>query len=155
MQISIEPELTVRHDGHGWSYRLVHTTNVAPCPSTNPAVDDMASPTPMSKYLSLSMLIVPTVFLSFWFLARFPLPPQPTPIHPSLASLPRDSRAWAVYPEDYYEGGHYVTFPWGRVSSASLSVLGESIFLKTLRHCRFVTGSLDQRRVRRYGGLLH
>ncbi|KAF9002318.1 Alpha/Beta hydrolase protein [Cyathus striatus] len=40
---------------------------------------------------------------------------EPLYVHPGLSSLPRTSKSWEVYPEDFYEGGSYVRLPWGRV----------------------------------------
>ncbi|KAH8106444.1 alpha/beta-hydrolase [Phellopilus nigrolimitatus] len=68
-----------------------------------------------TKYLSLSLIALPSLFFVLRFLASFPLPPVPVPAYPSLASLPRDARSWTIYPEDFYEGGSYVSFPVGRV----------------------------------------
>lgn len=68
--------------------------------------------------LSIPILLVP-LLLVFWTIISFPQAPQ-TPVVPtyqgSLASLPNSSRSWAIYPEDFYQGGQYVTFPQGRVS---------------------------------------
>ncbi|THH10126.1 hypothetical protein EW145_g1541 [Phellinidium pouzarii] len=68
-----------------------------------------------TKYLSLSLIALPSFFFILRFLASFPLPPVPVAVYPSLASLPRSSRSWKIYPEDFYEGGNYVSFPFGRV----------------------------------------
>ena len=69
----------------------------------------------VTKYLSISILTIPPLFLLVWFLARFPSPPTAVPVYPSLASLPPETRSWTVYPEDIFEGGSYVTFPYGKV----------------------------------------
>ncbi|KAL5527956.1 hypothetical protein ACEPAG_6757 [Sanghuangporus baumii] len=69
----------------------------------------------VSKYLSVSLIAVPSFILLLRFLAAFPLPPEDVAVYPSLASLPKDSRSWNIYPENFYEGGNYVRFPFGRV----------------------------------------
>ncbi|EJD01733.1 alpha/beta-hydrolase [Fomitiporia mediterranea MF3/22] len=68
-----------------------------------------------STYLSLSMIAVPALLVVLRLLASFPLPPEPVAVYPSLASLPKDSHSWLIYPENFYEGGNYVNFPFGRV----------------------------------------
>ncbi|KAF8998866.1 Alpha/Beta hydrolase protein [Cyathus striatus] len=62
--------------------------------------------------LSLLLLLLPPLY----FLSAFPTaPPTMLLLHPSLASLPSTAKTWEIYPEDFYDGGGYVTFPWGRV----------------------------------------
>ncbi len=70
-----------------------------------------------ATYLSLLLVVSTSVLLALRLLASFPLPPEPLAIYPSLASLPEDSRSWKIYPEDFFEGGKYVTFPFGKVHS--------------------------------------
>ncbi|KAH7887293.1 Alpha/Beta hydrolase protein [Phlebopus sp. FC_14] len=65
--------------------------------------------------LVLSLLVLPAFFLTVYLITSFPNPPSPPLIHSSLSSLPRSSSSWSIYPEDYYEGGAYVTLPHGRV----------------------------------------
>ncbi|KIM38718.1 hypothetical protein M413DRAFT_75699 [Hebeloma cylindrosporum] len=65
--------------------------------------------------LTLTLLILPPLLLTTYFMAVFPSPPAPVSIHPSLASLPPTSKSWSIYPEDFYPGGGYATFPNGRV----------------------------------------
>ncbi|KDR84352.1 hypothetical protein GALMADRAFT_55533 [Galerina marginata CBS 339.88] len=65
--------------------------------------------------LTLSLLILPPLLLTTYFMAAFPNPPPPVFIHPSLASLPATSKSWSIYPEDFYTGGGYATFPNGKV----------------------------------------
>ncbi|KAI0068625.1 alpha/beta-hydrolase [Artomyces pyxidatus] len=65
--------------------------------------------------LTLSLLILPPLFLATYFLAQFPHAPEVASIHPSLASLHPSSNSWNIYPEDFYEGGAYVRFPLGTV----------------------------------------
>jgi pimeloyl-ACP methyl ester carboxylesterase len=66
--------------------------------------------------LALAFLILPTLLFSSYFLASFPYAPDSqVSVHQSLASLPRSSRSWSVYGEDYYPGGAYVSLPYGRV----------------------------------------
>ena len=66
--------------------------------------------------LTLSLLILPPLILTTYFFASFPNPPEALPVYASLASLSASSRARAIYPETFYEGGAYVRFPYGRVS---------------------------------------
>ncbi|PAV21475.1 alpha beta-hydrolase [Pyrrhoderma noxium] len=68
-----------------------------------------------SHYLPLLLLSVPSLLLAFRLLVTFPLPPGPIAVYPSLASLPNNSRSWLIYPENFYEGGNYANFPFGRV----------------------------------------
>ena len=65
--------------------------------------------------LTLSLLIIPPLLLTTYLLAAFPLPPAAVYVHPSLASLPPTSKSWTIYPEDFYSGGSYATFPNGKV----------------------------------------
>ncbi|KAF8878581.1 Alpha/Beta hydrolase protein [Gymnopilus junonius] len=65
--------------------------------------------------LTLSLLILPPLLITTYFMAAFPNPPAPILIHPSLASMPPTSRSWSIYPEDFYSNGGYATFPNGRV----------------------------------------
>ncbi|TFK32664.1 Alpha/Beta hydrolase protein [Crucibulum laeve] len=64
--------------------------------------------------LSLSLLLLPPLFLSSYLLTTFPAPPNPVHIHHSLASLPKSAKTWEIYGEDYFEGGGYVKGIWGR-----------------------------------------
>jgi hypothetical protein len=77
----------------------------------------MVSSSPF-QCLTLSLLIIPPLLLTTYFLAAFPNPPEPTFLHTSLASLPATSKSWSIYPENYYPGGGYATFPYGRVCTA-------------------------------------
>ena len=65
--------------------------------------------------LTLSLLVLPPLLLTAYFMAAFPLPPSTVYVHPSLASLPPTSMSWMIYPEDFYPGGGYATFPNGKV----------------------------------------
>ncbi|KIY49147.1 alpha/beta-hydrolase [Fistulina hepatica ATCC 64428] len=65
--------------------------------------------------VSYTLLVLPPLLLTIYFLAAFPHPPPPLMVHPSLASLPNTSRSWDIYPEDYYPGGEYITLPYGRM----------------------------------------
>ncbi|KIK96094.1 hypothetical protein PAXRUDRAFT_826326 [Paxillus rubicundulus Ve08.2h10] len=62
----------------------------------------------------LSLLVLPPLFLTAYIITGFPYPPSPPVIHTSLSSLPSSCFSWSVYPEDYYDGGAYVTLPHGR-----------------------------------------
>ncbi|KAF9044239.1 Alpha/Beta hydrolase protein [Panaeolus papilionaceus] len=65
--------------------------------------------------LTLSLLLLPPLLFTTYFLSAFPKPPEQLFLHPSLASLPPDARSWSIYPEDFYSGGAYAEFPSGRV----------------------------------------
>ncbi|KAE9408220.1 alpha/beta-hydrolase [Gymnopus androsaceus JB14] len=65
--------------------------------------------------LTYTLLILPLLLLTTYFLAAFPTPPEAVFLHASLASLPNGSLARKIYPEDFFEGGGYATFPYGRV----------------------------------------
>jgi len=65
--------------------------------------------------LTLSLLILPPLLLATYFMAAFPVPRAMVYVHPSLASLPPTSKSWTIYPEDFYPGGGYATFPNGKV----------------------------------------
>jgi hypothetical protein len=69
--------------------------------------------------LTLSVLILPPLLLTIYLFAAFPLPPAAVYVHPSLACLPSTSKSWTIYPEDFYPGGGYVTFPNGKVGLIS------------------------------------
>ena len=71
--------------------------------------------------LTLSLLIIPPLLLGTYLLAAFPLPPAAVYVHPSLVSLPPTSKSWTIYPEDFYSGGSYATFPNGKVSSINVN----------------------------------
>ncbi|PPR02143.1 hypothetical protein CVT24_011393 [Panaeolus cyanescens] len=65
--------------------------------------------------LTLSLLLLPPLLFTTYFLSAFPKPPEKLFLHPSLASLPKDTRSWTIYPEDFYSGGGYAEFPSGKV----------------------------------------
>lgn len=65
--------------------------------------------------ITLLLLALPAVVLALYFLTSFPHAPDTLLVHPSLASLPKDLRSWLIYPEHVYDGGAYVSFPYGRV----------------------------------------
>lgn len=95
--------------------------------------------------LSLLLVASTSVLLVIRFLASFPLPPEPLAIHSSLASLPEDSRSWKIYPEDFFEGGQYASFPFGKVCSVVLHGLSGELTCR-----RFAIGSWDLRTGRRF-----
>lgn len=95
--------------------------------------------------LSFPILVIPLLLL-FYTIASFPSPPHSVSVvHHSLASLPETCTSWKVYPEDFYEGGAYVTLPQGRVSYIYLSHRMEV----GQKYHRRVIGSLVQRRARK------
>ncbi|PBK63462.1 alpha/beta-hydrolase [Armillaria solidipes] len=65
--------------------------------------------------LTYSLLILPPLLLTTYLFAAFPSPPSSVYLYPSLSSLPQECRSWKIYSEDYYSGGAYVDFPYGRV----------------------------------------
>ncbi|THH07929.1 hypothetical protein EW146_g9158 [Bondarzewia mesenterica] len=73
----------------------------------------MAVTTPF-QCLTLSLLLLPPLFITAYFFTQFPHAPEIPYIHPSLASLPRTSKSWDIYSEDFYDGGAYVSLPFGR-----------------------------------------
>ncbi|KAK6981162.1 hydrolase-4 domain-containing protein [Favolaschia claudopus] len=70
-----------------------------------------------SPWLLLPAAAAATLLLAYHTLATSPPPSNrlPTPTDPGLASLPPDSRAREIYPEDWVKGGKYVQLPMGRV----------------------------------------
>ncbi|KAJ6529517.1 Alpha/Beta hydrolase protein [Mycena vulgaris] len=68
------------------------------------------------RCLTYLLLLVPPLVISFYLLASFPTPPPrlPLPVFPGLASLPLESRARQIYPEDWAGEGRYAEFPLGR-----------------------------------------
>lgn len=62
------------------------------------------------------LLALPATVLFAYFLTAFPHVSSNITIHPSLATLPKDSASWEIYPDTYFEGGEYVRFPQGTVS---------------------------------------
>jgi hypothetical protein len=78
--------------------------------------------------LTLSLLIIPPLILTTYFFASFPNPPEALSVYSSLASLPRTSRAWDIYPETFYDGGSYVKFPHGRVRFEPVSQVALQIY---------------------------
>ncbi|KAG6333007.1 hypothetical protein ID866_6084 [Astraeus odoratus] len=75
----------------------------------------LASSNSVVNRLVLSLLALPSFIFLGYLITGFPYPPTPPIIHSSLSSLPQSCSSWSVYPEDYYEGGAYVTLPYGRV----------------------------------------
>lgn len=76
----------------------------------------------LKNYTSLALIAVPSLLLAASILTAPPQSPTSAKIYPSLSSLPSEvaKRVNAVYPEDLYEGGSYVSFPRGRVSTQAL-----------------------------------
>ncbi|KAJ7642922.1 Alpha/Beta hydrolase protein [Mycena rosella] len=68
-----------------------------------------------ARSLSYLPLVAPLLVASY-VLASLPIPSNrlPAATDPGLASLPLNSRAREVYPEDWTEGGAYVQLPIGR-----------------------------------------
>lgn len=70
---------------------------------------------PSIQFITLTLLILPTLTILLYFLTVFPHNPDSIIIHPSLSTLSKDSRSWQIYSSDFFDGGAYVTFPYGRV----------------------------------------
>ncbi|KAH8092510.1 alpha/beta-hydrolase [Cristinia sonorae] len=64
---------------------------------------------------TITLLILPAITILVYFLTVFPHNPACLVIHPSLSSLSKESRSWQIYDEDFFQGGAYVSFPYGRV----------------------------------------
>ncbi|KAF7984731.1 hypothetical protein HWV62_11666 [Athelia sp. TMB] len=60
-------------------------------------------------------ILLTSLLLLFYTIASFPSSPHTvTTVHHSLAALPEACISWKIYPEDFYEGGAYVTLPQGK-----------------------------------------
>ncbi|OCH90017.1 alpha/beta-hydrolase [Obba rivulosa] len=70
---------------------------------------------PTSNTLQWILLGLPAVVILAFFLTIFPHTPSSLYVHPSLASLPRQSPSWQIYPDSFFDGGAYVRFPYGAV----------------------------------------
>ncbi|KAJ7172848.1 Alpha/Beta hydrolase protein [Mycena crocata] len=70
-----------------------------------------------SRYLPYLSLLVPPLLAATYLFASPPILSSRPPgrVTPGLASLPLDSRARIVYPEDWIEGGGYANLPTGRI----------------------------------------
>ncbi|KAK6978180.1 Alpha/Beta hydrolase protein [Favolaschia claudopus] len=77
----------------------------------------MITPREVSNPWLLLSAAAATFLLACHALSASPPPSNrlPTPTDPGLASLPPDSRAREIYPEDWVKGGKYVQLPMGRV----------------------------------------
>lgn len=71
--------------------------------------------------LTYSLLLLPILLLTIYFLAAFPNPPETVYLYPGLSSLPLSCKSWKLYPEDFYQGGAYASFPYGKVHSGSIA----------------------------------
>ena len=96
---------------------------------------------PPPSILQWFLLALPAAVLLGYFLTAFPLAATSAAVNPSLATLPKESPSWQIYPETYYDGGAYVHFPQGTVSRAIC--LGRSSLILP---CRSDIGSLGRRR---------
>ncbi|KAH9833872.1 alpha/beta-hydrolase [Rhodofomes roseus] len=70
---------------------------------------------PPSSALQWFLLVLPAAVLLAYLLTAFPLATTTPAVQPSLATLPKDSPSWQIYPETFYDGGAYVHFPQGSV----------------------------------------
>ncbi|KAJ7238124.1 Alpha/Beta hydrolase protein [Mycena haematopus] len=70
----------------------------------------------VSRYVWRALL-VPSLLAASYALTSLSIAPKqlPGPVDPGFASLPLNSRARVIYPEDFMEGGAYVQLPMGRV----------------------------------------
>lgn len=94
--------------------RSISVLTLSMAPERSSTSSTMVS-SPYYHCLTFSLLLIPPLIFASYLLAAFPNPPETLNVHPSLASLPLDAKSWRIYPEDYYEGGAYVNFPYGRV----------------------------------------
>jgi len=69
---------------------------------------------PYYHCLTFSFLLIPPLIFATYLLVAFPNPPEALNIFPSFASLPPNSKAREIYPEDFYESGSYTNSPYGR-----------------------------------------
>ncbi|KAI0638573.1 alpha/beta-hydrolase [Trametes polyzona] len=70
---------------------------------------------PPSSAFQWFLLVCPALVILAYFFTVFPHTPDSLYVHPSLASLPKSSPTWSIYPETFYEGGAYAKFPYGTV----------------------------------------
>lgn len=101
---------------------------------------------PSIQFITLTLLILPTLTIVLYFLTVFPHNPDSIIIHPSLSTLSKDTRSWQIYPSDFFEGGAYVTFPYGRVSDFDNLPVSP---IKLIVSFRCDTGCWVQRMVKR------
>lgn len=76
---------------------------------------------PPSSALQWALLALPISVIIAYFLTTFPHSPEALYIHPSLATLPKSSPSWRIYPEDFYDGGAYVRLPHGTVCPSTFN----------------------------------
>ncbi|KAF9076158.1 Alpha/Beta hydrolase protein [Rhodocollybia butyracea] len=66
------------------------------------------------QILTYSLLFLPALLLTTYFLSAFPNTPEPIPILPGLGSLSPSSSVRTLYPEDFFKGGNYFNAPNGK-----------------------------------------
>ncbi|KAI0758088.1 alpha/beta-hydrolase [Fomes fomentarius] len=70
---------------------------------------------PPSSAFQWILLVCPAIVVLSYFFTVFPHTPDSLYIHPSLATLPKTTPSWSIYPDDFYDGGAYAKFPHGTV----------------------------------------
>ncbi|OJT09521.1 hypothetical protein TRAPUB_14020 [Trametes pubescens] len=70
---------------------------------------------PPSSAFQWFLLVCPAVVIAAYFLTVFPHSPSSLYVHPSLATLPKSSPTWSIYPDTFFDGGAYAKFPYGTV----------------------------------------
>ncbi|KAI0650361.1 alpha/beta-hydrolase [Trametes meyenii] len=70
---------------------------------------------PSSSAFQWVLLVCPAAVILAYFFTVFPHSPDTLYVHPSLATLPKTSPTWSIYPENFYDGGEYAKFPYGNV----------------------------------------
>ncbi|KAI0677170.1 alpha/beta-hydrolase [Trametes maxima] len=70
---------------------------------------------PSSSAFQWVLLVCPAAVILAYFFTVFPHSPDTLYVHSSLATLPKTSPTWSIYPENFYDGGEYAKFPYGTV----------------------------------------
>ncbi|OBZ70488.1 hypothetical protein A0H81_09745 [Grifola frondosa] len=80
-------------------------------------LDSLHLPIAMSPSSTIQwvLLVLPAITILAYCFAVFPHSPDTLQIQPSLAILPKTSASWSIYPENFFQGGAYVRFPYGTV----------------------------------------
>lgn len=79
------------------------------------ALSSLLPTMPPSSAFQWFLLVCPAVVIAAYFLTVFPHSPSSLYVHPSLATLPKSSPTWSIYPDTFFDGGAYAKFPYGTV----------------------------------------
>ena len=60
---------------------------------------------PPSSAFQWFLLLCPAAVILSYFFTVFPHTPDSLYVHQSLATLPKSSRSWSLYPDNFYDGG--------------------------------------------------